>query len=163
MGDKGRLNEAYAYVSAGNPMKALSVVLDILRQQFGGDERKVFAFIQEARATFQREQQSEEEEEYLQLIQELQTMSLNQESDRIKAEQEKASAEALLQRLIAKNSILGQAGREQIMIDAHSDGSSVVCDLCHELIAASRWQQHVDRWCPARHHSLEDDSDDDMI
>ena len=141
-------------------MKALSVVLDILRQQFGGDERKVFAFIQQARAEFQQKQQSEEEQAYLKLVEELQALTISQENDKIRAAQEKASAEALLQRLIAKNSILAQAGREQIMIDAHNDGSSIVCDLCHELIAASRWQQHVERWCPARNHQFDSDDDD---
>ena len=168
MTDRRRLNEAYAYVSAGDPMKALSVVLDILRGQFGGDERRVFAFIQEAKASFAQSQRTDEQIEYMKLIEELQAMSLSQEKDQsTMAAQEQASAEALLQRLIAKESILGQSGREQIMIDAHGDGSSVVCDLCHELIAVKRWDQHVKFWCPARPHSSEngdddDDDDDDM-
>lgn len=154
MEGRNPLNQAYAYVAAGSPMKALAVVLGILRQQFGGDEARVFEFIQEARATFRREQQSEEELEYAQLVAQLQQMSLSQAQDDARAAAEQAAAaEALLQQLIAKKSFLGQAGREQIMVDAHSDGSSVVCTACHELIAAARWEQHVRFWCPARPHA----------
>lgn len=162
--DDGRnpLNQAYAYVAAGSPMKALAVVLGILRQQFGGDEARVFEFIQEARATFRREQQSEEELEYAQLVAQLQEMSLSQAHNDARAAAEQAvAAEALLQQLIAKESFLGQAGREQIMVDAHSDGSSIVCTLCHELIAAARWEQHVRFWCPARPHAATSSDDDD--
>ena len=158
MSQQNPLQQAYAHLEAGSPMKALAVVLGVLRQRFGGDERRVFEFIQQARAAHQSQQH------YEMLVRELQQLSLGQDDDAAgeaptAAEQE--AADALLRELLADESILGKAGRGQVMLDAHSDGSSVVCDRCHQLIAAARWDQHVRFWCPARSHAASDDDGDD--
>ena len=161
MSQQNPLQQAYAHLAAGSPMKALSVVLGVLRQRFGGDERRVFEFIQQARAAHQSQLH------YELLVRELQQLSLEQDDDAAAAPPtaaEQAAADALLRQLLADESILGQAGRGQVMVDAHSDGSSVVCDRCRQLIAAARWDQHVRFWCPARSHTASDDdasSDDD--
>ena len=75
------------------------------------------------------------------------------------------SAEAqqeVMSRVSSKLSILAQSGRGQVLIDASSDGSSVVCPYCGQLIALKRFLFHKSYWCPASHNQSSDDNDVEM-
>ena len=48
-----------------------------------------------------------------------------------------------------ESSLLSLHGRQEILSDAFSDGSSVFCRQCGGLIARTRWKDHRDQWCPA--------------
>ena len=45
------------------------------------------------------------------------------------------------------SSILAEAGRKQIMLDAFADGSSFVCLQCGGLVASERKDEHYAYWC----------------
>lgn len=45
------------------------------------------------------------------------------------------------------SSILAEAGRKQIMLDAYSDGSSFVCLQCGGLVSSGRKDEHYLFWC----------------
>ena len=163
--NKNPLQQAYDFITENQPMKALAIVLGLLRQHFHGDERRVFEFIQKARESYQSQ------ERINMLIHDLQALSLRPDDTEMPTPEEQQAAQALLEQLFADQSILGKAGREQVIVDAHSDGSSVICSKCHQLIAATRWEQHVNFWCPALATSqtssaIDDDeseSEDDKI
>ncbi|PIA52859.1 hypothetical protein AQUCO_01000612v1 [Aquilegia coerulea] len=44
-------------------------------------------------------------------------------------------------------SILAKSGREQIMLDAFSDGSSFICLQCGGLVSNHRKDEHLAYWC----------------
>lgn len=66
----------------------------------------------------------------------------------------------VMSRVNSKLSILAQSGRGQVLIDASSDGSSVVCPYCGQLIALKRFLFHRSYWCPASHNQSLDDYND---
>lgn len=45
------------------------------------------------------------------------------------------------------SSILSEAGRKQIMLDAFADGSSFVCLQCGGLVGSDRKDEHYAYWC----------------
>ena len=45
-------------------------------------------------------------------------------------------------------SILKDQGREQIIEDAYTDGSTVYCSACGGMIKRDRFAMHKDFWCP---------------
>ncbi|XP_043714276.1 uncharacterized protein LOC122662645 [Telopea speciosissima] len=45
------------------------------------------------------------------------------------------------------SSILAKTGREQIMLDACSDGSSFICLQCGGLVSQQRREEHFAYWC----------------
>jgi len=44
-------------------------------------------------------------------------------------------------------SILAESGREQVVIDASSDGSSFVCQQCGGVVSNLRRDEHMSFWC----------------
>ncbi|XP_077211576.1 uncharacterized protein LOC143846869 [Tasmannia lanceolata] len=44
-------------------------------------------------------------------------------------------------------SILAKSGRQQIMLDAFSDGSSFICLQCGGLVSNQRKDEHLAYWC----------------
>ncbi|KAI7755409.1 hypothetical protein M8C21_005577 [Ambrosia artemisiifolia] len=47
-------------------------------------------------------------------------------------------------------SILAESGRNQVVIDAFSDGSSFVCQQCGGLVSNDRKDEHYAFWCGTR-------------
>ncbi|XP_043708207.1 uncharacterized protein LOC122657539 isoform X2 [Telopea speciosissima] len=45
------------------------------------------------------------------------------------------------------SSILAKTGREQIMLDACTDGSSFICLQCGGLVSKHRREEHFAYWC----------------
>ncbi|KAL8494488.1 hypothetical protein ACS0TY_025333 [Phlomoides rotata] len=45
------------------------------------------------------------------------------------------------------NSILAETGRNQVVLDAYSDGSSFVCLQCGGLVSNHRKEEHFAFWC----------------
>lgn len=45
------------------------------------------------------------------------------------------------------NSILGETGRMQVVMDAFSDGSSFICLQCGGLVSNHRKDEHYAYWC----------------
>lgn len=45
------------------------------------------------------------------------------------------------------DSILAESGREQVVIDASSDGSSFVCQQCGGVVSNLRRDEHMSFWC----------------
>lgn len=45
------------------------------------------------------------------------------------------------------NSILAETGRNQVVLDAYSDGSSFVCLQCGGLVSNHRKDEHFAFWC----------------
>lgn len=45
------------------------------------------------------------------------------------------------------NSILAETGRNQVVLDAYSDGSSFVCLQCGGLVSNQRKDEHFAFWC----------------
>ncbi|KAF9619246.1 hypothetical protein IFM89_005800 [Coptis chinensis] len=45
------------------------------------------------------------------------------------------------------SSILAKSGRQQIMLDAFSDGSSFICLQCGGLVSNHRKDEHLTYWC----------------
>eukprot|EP00521_Asterionellopsis_glacialis_P012990 CAMPEP_0195292640 /NCGR_PEP_ID=MMETSP0707-20130614/10369_1 /TAXON_ID=33640 /ORGANISM="Asterionellopsis glacialis, Strain CCMP134" /LENGTH=203 /DNA_ID=CAMNT_0040353157 /DNA_START=14 /DNA_END=622 /DNA_ORIENTATION=- len=48
-----------------------------------------------------------------------------------------------------ESTFLYQRGKQDILRQAMEDGSSLVCTKCNSMVAASRWQQHQQYWCPS--------------
>ncbi|XP_019054075.1 PREDICTED: uncharacterized protein LOC104601716 isoform X2 [Nelumbo nucifera] len=48
---------------------------------------------------------------------------------------------------VHRNSILAKTGREQIVLDAFSDGSSFICLQCGGLVSNHRKEEHLAYWC----------------
>ena len=69
------------------------------------------------------------------------------------------AARQALQSLLDTESILGD--RDDILHDAFSDGSSVICRKCGALVARVRTDAHSKRWCPALPPGQADDDDTD--
>lgn len=70
------------------------------------------------------------------------------------------AARQALQSLLDTESILGD--RDDILHDAFSDGSSVICNKCGSLVARARADAHSKKLCPALpQREGEDDDDDD--
>mmetsp|Transcript_21147 Transcript_21147/g.42672 ORF Transcript_21147/g.42672 Transcript_21147/m.42672 type:complete len:118 (+) Transcript_21147:203-556(+) len=61
--------------------------------------------------------------------------------------------------LSSKDSILGDAGRDQIILDAAEDGSSVMCKACGALVRSDRKKAHDQMWCSA----IPDEDDEDEL
>jgi hypothetical protein len=90
--------------------------------------------------------------------------TLSNAKDRAKAEKEMLEKEAervynkaLLdlaeensKSLLTHDSILRARddGSELILRDAFEDGSSVICTKCNSLVKVTRWEAHLNMWCP---------------
>lgn len=59
-----------------------------------------------------------------------------------------AAADAVRDDMLAKTSVLGDAGHSGLLRGAMEDGSSVVCIRCGQLIAIGRTEAHRTLWCP---------------
>eukprot|EP00298_Acanthocystis_sp_HF-20_P004031 c14379_g1_i1.p1 GENE.c14379_g1_i1~~c14379_g1_i1.p1 ORF type:complete len:131 (+),score=65.45 c14379_g1_i1:36-428(+) len=57
-------------------------------------------------------------------------------------------ARQVLSSLQNQESLLGDQGRENVLVDAFKDGSSVVCTSCGSLVSCERWIAHKSLWCP---------------
>ena len=60
-----------------------------------------------------------------------------------------ARGKARLAKVLAGKSILEARERSDILARAATDGSSVVCSKCGDLVAKERWTPHVTMWCRA--------------
>jgi Tfp pilus assembly protein PilV len=47
--------------------------------------------------------------------------------------------------------LLMEQGRTNVLQEAYSDGSSVLCPYCHGLVAKRRYTAHTTSWCPGLH------------
>ena len=55
-------------------------------------------------------------------------------------------------------SLLSEQGKDNILIAAAHDGSSVICRYCSAIVSIERINIHISHWCPALEH---DDMDDE--
>lgn len=84
---------------------------------------------------------SEEERRIFESIsKDLMSLSLSETS--VESQQE------IMNKVSSKLSILSQNGRGQVLIDALSDGSSVFCPFCGQVISLARFLCHRNFWCP---------------
>lgn len=75
---------------------------------------------------------------------------------------ELAAARGVCDDLLDRSSIVGdERGKRDLLQDAFQDGSSVVCVRCGDLVARSRWDAHLSRWCRALPDSDSDGDGDD--
>ena len=51
-----------------------------------------------------------------------------------------------------KECFLSQQGRSDVLREAYSDGSSMLCCYCNALVKKDRYKIHVSNWCPAIKH-----------
>lgn len=97
---------------------------------------------------------SEDERRVFESISEdLKTLSLDES---VETQQE------IMNKVTSKLSILAQNGRGQVLIDASSDGSSVFCPYCGQLISLKRFLCHRNFWCPVLMANNQSDEDIEM-
>jgi len=124
------LELAKSYTTDGSTdgaMKALDLVTHVIRER-GGGEQAVLAALKAARENHQRIMASHERpgpDWYL-----LQPVGSAEE-------------------LSSKESILGDAGRDKVIMDAAVDGSSIMCEVCGALVRKDRKGAHDQLWCSA--------------
>lgn len=70
-------------------------------------------------------------------------------------------AERLCDQLVEEETILSERGREDILVDAFKDGSSVVCPRCSSLIPRVRAEAHAKWWCSEAVGEIDSDEDND--
>ena len=63
--------------------------------------------------------------------------------------------------LVNQDTLLSEMGDEDILIDAFQDGSSVICQRCHGLVAVERAEAHSKYWCSAIIKTEGSDEDED--
>lgn len=63
------------------------------------------------------------------------------------------------QELKTGDALLAASGRERVILDAASDGSSTMCPACGALVGRERWQAHVEHWCTSLHAMAGEDED----
>lgn len=61
------------------------------------------------------------------------------------------------QELKTDEALLAATGRERVILDAASDGSSTMCPACGALVGRERWQAHVQNWCTSLHAGEDED------
>lgn len=124
------LDLAKSYTADGSSdgaMKALDLVTQIIRQT-GGGEQAVMDALKNARDQHRRVIASQ---------------------DRPGPEWKLLQPAGSSEELAAKESLLGDAGRDQIILDAAEDGSSVMCKACGALVRRDRKKAHDQMWCSA--------------
>lgn len=110
-----------------------------IESELNDDERRIFESISE----------------------DLRLLSLNESSPQLLSF---ATQQEIMNRVSSKLSILAQNGRGQVLIDAFSDGSSLFCPFCGQLISLKRFLCHRNFWCPAliENHTQANNNDVEM-
>ena len=120
--------------TAAGTMQALELITDILRAQ--GGEKAVLDALRSARENHQRVQMS---------------------ATRPGPNWVLAVPAGTCEQLETSNAILASCGRQRVIVDAASDGSSTMCPACGALVARERWHAHVQHWCPSLHTHQDED------
>lgn len=56
-------------------------------------------------------------------------------------------AEDTCEQLAEASSLLRDHGKSNLLLEAFTNGSSVVCTRCEMLVKRERWEMHNTRWC----------------
>lgn len=137
------LSFARQLVSQGKPSEALQAVVMAMRTK-GGDEA-VFQFMHRARELYRnRLQQNTSVDQLASLFAECAIA----EAQPFKPEPQPSNMGAPSIASDAQGtSILAESGRNQIVLDAFSDGSSFICLQCGGLVSNHRKDEHDAYWC----------------
>ncbi|GAA0139998.1 hypothetical protein LIER_01429 [Lithospermum erythrorhizon] len=130
-------------IDQGQPSQALQAVVMAMRAR--GGEEAVYHLLVRARDLYRNKiQTSAAADELSSLFAECaiaEAMPLNsQPSDQI-TDQQSVEFDP------HGTSILAETGREQVVLDAFSDGSSFVCLKCGGLVSNQRKEEHTAFWC----------------
>jgi hypothetical protein len=112
--------------TAQGTFEALRLVTDVLRAH--GGEKAVFDALRDARENHQRVQMAAERPGPNWVL---------------------AVPCGTAEELRTEDALLAVSGRERVILDAATDGSSTMCPACGALLSRDRWQAHVENWCPA--------------
>nr|DAD41341.1 TPA_asm: hypothetical protein HUJ06_015664 [Nelumbo nucifera] len=137
---RGLLALARQLINEGNPSLSLQAVLLAVRST--GGEEAVFQTLHRARELYRNKLQANAAvDELASLFAECAIAAQPLESKPSDLIEPSMMPEA------HTNSILAKTGREQIVLDAFSDGSSFICLQCGGLVSNHRREEHLAYWC----------------
>ncbi|KAL5705628.1 hypothetical protein ACHQM5_023908 [Ranunculus cassubicifolius] len=142
---RGLLTLARQLINQGKPSLALQAIVMAMKSD-GGDEA-VLQTLHRAREVYRnRLQASSAADELASLFAECAIA----EADPIKSEPspfDTGGPSVTMTPDAHGTSILAKSGRQQIMLDAFSDGSSFICLQCGGLVSNHRRDEHLAYWC----------------
>lgn len=139
---RGLLTLARQLISQGKPSLALQAVVMAMKSD-GGDEA-VFDTLHRARELYRnRLRANVAVDELASLFAECAIAEANSEPSPF----DTGGPSVPLTPDAHGSSILAKTGRQQIMMDAFSDGSSFICLQCGGLVSNHRRDEHLAYWC----------------
>ncbi|XP_042499178.1 uncharacterized protein LOC122077326 [Macadamia integrifolia] len=140
---RGLFTLARQFINQGKPSLALQAVIMAMRTNGGEDD--VLQTLHRARELYRNKVQAKAAADELAslfaecAIAEAQPLKLNPSPF--------DSGGPSMTSDIHGSSILAKSGREQIMLDACTDGSSFICLQCGGLVSQHRREEHFAYWC----------------
>lgn len=133
-------------IDQGRPSQALQAVIAAVRAR--GGEEAVFQSLQRARELYLQKVKAEFAADQLaSLFAECAIV----EAQPLKSQELSSSSHGMVglsaSLEIHESSILAETGRQQIVLDASSDGSSFICLQCGGLVSNHRKDEHFAYWC----------------
>ncbi|KAK9053926.1 hypothetical protein SSX86_025001 [Deinandra increscens subsp. villosa] len=143
---RGLLTVARQLIDQGKPSEALQAVLTAMRAK--GGEQAAFQALNRAKELYRNKiHETTAADELASLFAEF---AIAESLDAI-PESPSTSSNNLglpsLEQDASGPSILAETGRNQVVIDAFSDGSSFVCQQCGGLVSNDRRDEHYAFWC----------------
>lgn len=140
---RGLLTLARQLIDQGKPSQALQAVVMAMKTK-GGDEA-VFQVLNRTRELYRNKlQASAAADELASLFAEC---AIAEALPLKSAESEHNTVSESIEHNAHRTSILAETGRNQIVLDAFSDGSSFVCLQCGGLVSNHRKEEHNAYWC----------------